>query len=75
MPTEAAWIPCAEGKPPEGVIVETKIDEPVHGCRNIQTLCRYGRLWFVDERKSMYVYYEPTHWRALHQAEEKGAGG
>lgn len=46
---------------PEGVVVETKIHDNF-GCRNVQLLCRRGRLWFVPDG-SMYVYYQPTHWR------------
>lgn len=47
---------------PEGVLVETKIDDE-KGARNQQELARFGRLWFVDTDRSMYVYYSPTHWR------------
>lgn len=47
--------------PPEGVVVDTKIDD-WKGCRNEQPLKRQGKLWFFPDG-SMYVYYEPTHWR------------
>ena len=47
--------------PPEGLIVETKIDDK-HGCRNEGRLYRRGKLWFLPDG-SMYVYYTPTHWR------------
>lgn len=46
--------------PPEGVIVNTKIDD-VNGVRNEQKLKRQGNLWFTPDGK-MYVYYTPTHW-------------
>jgi len=48
---------------PEGVTVRTKIDD-IGGARNEQNLKRLGRLWFFPDG-SMYVYYEPTHWREL----------
>jgi hypothetical protein len=48
---------------PEGVVVETKIDDE-KGIRNETTLKRQGRLWFFPD-DSMYVYYQPTHWRAI----------
>lgn len=46
---------------PEGVEVETKIDNE-QGCRNETTLTRRGNLWWFPDM-SMYVYYRPTHWR------------
>ncbi|MCK5617252.1 DUF551 domain-containing protein [Candidatus Pacearchaeota archaeon] len=54
------WIKVSDQLPPENEAVETKIDDH-NGCRNEQKLVREGRLWFFDDR-SMYVYYEPTHW-------------
>jgi hypothetical protein len=53
---------------PEGVAVMTKIDD-AYGVRNEQLLVKRTRIpgetrplfWFADG--SMYVYYEPTHWR------------
>lgn len=53
------WQPIATA--PEGVEVETKIDDGVI-LRNEQTLVRKGALWFFPDM-SMYVYYRPTHWR------------
>ena len=47
--------------PPEGLIVETKIDDG-RGCRNEGRLYRRGNLRFLPDG-SMYVYYTPTHWR------------
>jgi hypothetical protein len=57
------WIPCSDSLPPEAVPVMTKIDDYA-GVRNQQSLKRMGRLWFFPDG-SMYVYYEPTHWRPL----------
>lgn len=48
---------------PEGVVVMTRINDE-HGIRNVQSLKRRGRLWFVPD-DSMYVYYSPTEWRSL----------
>lgn len=51
--------------PPEGIMVETKIDD-AKGVRNEQRLCRRGRLWFTGlDGNAMYVYYTPTHWRRV----------
>ncbi len=62
------WIKCSDELPPKGELVETKIDDH-QGCRNegckLVRDGRNGRLWFVDKKLSMYVYYEPTHWRPL----------
>jgi hypothetical protein len=55
------WQPIATA--PESTTVLTKIDDE-NGCRNEQQLKRQGRLWFIPDM-SMYVYYTPTHWRAL----------
>jgi hypothetical protein len=54
------WQPIETA--PEGEVVETKIDDAL-GVRNQTRLRRKGRLWFSPDM-SMYVYYEPTHWRA-----------
>lgn len=63
------WISCSDRLPECGEVVETKIDDQA-GVRNVQTLKRYQRdpecrsLWFVPDG-SVYVYYEPTHWRVI----------
>lgn len=57
------WIRAADLLPDEGVLVETKISD-FQGERNRGALKRIGRLWFVPDG-SIYVYYEPTHWRSL----------
>ena len=55
------WQPIVTA--PNGVTVWTKIDDS-DGLRNEVKLIRQGRLWFFED-KSMYVYYEPTHWRRV----------
>ena len=68
------WVYCGQSLPAEGVVVDTKIDDE-KGLRNEQALYRQGRLWFVPDG-SMYVYYEPTHWKdvviAPHEEKEGG---
>lgn len=55
------WMPIETA--PEGKPVLTRIFD-ADGERNVQPLKRQGRLWyFVDG--SMYVYYQPTHWKPL----------
>ena len=55
------WNETKEMLPPQGITVETKIDDG-KGVRNQQRLYRYKNLWFFPDG-SMYVYYTPTHWR------------
>lgn len=57
------WILTSMELPPENEVVETKIDDS-RGCRNQQELKRVGNLWFYPDG-SMYVYYNPTHWRKI----------
>jgi hypothetical protein len=57
----AFWNIASQVLAPEGVEVETKIHDK-DGERNVQTLRRRGRLWWIPDG-SMYVYYTPTHWR------------
>ena len=57
------WIPTTSTLPPEGKIIETKIDSNGE-VRNIQKLIRKGNLWWQTDMV-MYVYYTPTHWRYL----------
>lgn len=57
------WLSTSMTDAPDGVAVETKIEDR-DGVRNIQTLKRRGGLWFTPDG-AMYVYYRPTHWRAL----------
>lgn len=58
------WISCKDQLPPLSQVVETKVVK--NGIdHNIQDMKRggvAGRLWFFPD-SSMYVYYEPTHWR------------
>jgi hypothetical protein len=53
------WRPIETA--PEDVLVETKIDDD-DGVRNVQSLRRSGRLWFIDGT-DVHVFYTPTHWR------------
>lgn len=55
------WERTDDALPPEGLSVETKIDD-ADGLRNGCTLQRRGRFWFTPDG-AMYVYYTPTHWR------------
>ncbi len=55
------WQPIETA--PNGVAVDTKIDDE-RGVRNEVKLIRQDRLWFFEDM-SMYVYYEPTHWREV----------
>jgi hypothetical protein len=59
---EKVWTRVEDQLPPEGEVVDTKIDD-IGGARNHQRLIRQGRLYFFEDR-SMYVYYRPTHWSA-----------
>lgn len=63
------WIPCDKELPPVGMVVDTKIDDK-QGCRNVTTLKRNDRLWFLPDG-SMYVYYTPTHWRQCRESEKE----
>lgn len=60
------WQNVNESLPPNGVVVETKIDDD-KGVRNVQTLKKSGNLWWYPDG-SMYVYYTPTHWRYIKEA-------
>lgn len=57
------WIECDKILPADGKLVESKIDN-ANGCRNVQSLRRRGRLWFLPDMQ-LYVYYTPTHWRPM----------
>ncbi len=59
--TAERWQPIETA--PDRVEVMTRIlDE--RGERNVQSLKRNGRLWWFPDG-TMYVYYQPTHWRPL----------
>jgi hypothetical protein len=59
------WIECAKQEPPEGEMLETKIDDE-RGVRNQQTLLSRGNLWWTGKgADAIYVYYRPTHWRPM----------
>lgn len=55
----ADWKQCSMECPPEGVLVDTKIDD-ADGVRNEQAMIYRKPLWWAGD---MYVYYNPTHWR------------
>lgn len=63
------WIRVKALLPVAGLVVETKIDDG-NGARNEAKLKRVQRtpesrsLWFLPD-DSMYVYYEPTHWKPV----------
>lgn len=58
------WVKTADRLPPNDLVVDTKIDDP-KGLRNECKLKLYNnRLWFFSDG-SMYVYYQPTHWRLI----------
>lgn len=57
------WIRTSERKPPEGVLVHTKIHDH-QGLRNEQKLVYHRGMWF-DKDMVMYVYYVPTHWASI----------
>lgn len=63
MNSENGWIRTTDQLPPDGVPVKTKIHD-ADGCRNQQVLVRRGNLWYIQD-EGMYVYYTPTHWKAL----------
>jgi hypothetical protein len=55
------WISVEDRVPPVGVVIETKVDRG-NGVTNEQKLVFDNPLWFFPDH-SMYVYYQPTHWR------------
>lgn len=62
------WQPIETA--PINTTVATKIDD-ASGPRNIQNLKKIGNLWFYPDG-SMYVYYQPTHWKPIStQSENK----
>ena len=65
------WIAVVEQLPPEGEVVESKIDDGA-GCRNEAKLQLLGRMWFY-EGGEMYVYYTPTHWRTVTTRQEQAS--
>lgn len=63
------WIRTSIRVPPEGELVDTKIDD-ISGPRNERRMTRRGQLWF-PKGESMYAYFTPTHWRPVDSATEK----
>lgn len=62
---DQTWQPITTA--PEGIEVDTKLDDAEFGVRNVQSMIRRGRLWWFPDG-SMYVYYTPTHWRRKEHA-------
>lgn len=56
------WKEISKETPPKDKVIMTKIDDE-HGSRNEQELMWDGKLWWYPD-KSMYVYYQPTHWKS-----------
>lgn len=61
--TSVPWTSCLLQKPDEGKVVMTCIMDR-NGMRNEQLLVRKKNLWFHSDM-SMYVYYEPSHWKEV----------
>lgn len=59
----ATWKRCLAEVPPDGKVVNTKIEDE-RGTRNEALLVRHGGLWYFPDN-SMYVYYIPTHWHEI----------
>jgi len=58
------WVKTSDQLPTLREVVETKVVRDGKDF-NVQDMKRdgfAGRLWFFPDG-SMYVYYEPTHWR------------
>jgi len=53
------WILIEFVPPPQGVFIQTKIDDK-DGARNFQEMKFEKNLWWTDD--GMYVYWRPTHW-------------
>lgn len=60
---DSSWTEITETSPAQGEPVKTIIAD-ADGVRNEAVLVRIGNLWFFEDR-SMYVYYRPTHWKAV----------
>jgi hypothetical protein len=58
------WKPIETA--PQGKEVMTKIHDKL-GCRNEQPLVLKKTLWWFPDG-SMYVYYAPTHWKEIENA-------
>lgn len=62
----AEWKRVNNEAPPEGILLDTKIDDE-SGLRNEQPMVFRNNLWWIND-ESMYVYYRPTHWKAVPSA-------
>lgn len=63
MTLDDTWISVRSRKPPEGVLVWTKIDDQGE-IRDMQKLIYEKKLWWFSNR-AMYLYCTPTHWKHL----------
>jgi hypothetical protein len=61
MKIEEKWTSVLYKLPTEGVVVQTMISDD-DGIRNVAKLKRAKNLWWFADG-SMYVYYNPTHWK------------
>lgn len=60
------WIRTCDDLPKTGEVVETKVDDADggHNLQNLKIGGMHGNIWFFPDG-SMYVYYNPTHWRRI----------
>jgi hypothetical protein len=58
------WYDLTHCRAPTETEVMTGIYEHGKGWRNVQSLTLSRGLWFHPDM-SMYVYYQPTHWRPI----------
>lgn len=68
--TNDRWYSCTHQSPPEGVEVLTMVVTP-EGESNCRTLLRRRTVWYLPGG-TVRVYYKPTHWRLLNDAEHQG---
>lgn len=62
------WNDSSEFLPPQGIVVETKIDDNGDIRNETDLVYSNGLWWFPGE--SMHVYYSPTHWRKKEEDRE-----
>lgn len=55
------WIKITDRRPPEKMLLKTKIVDADGKEHNQEELILSKRLWWLPDM-SMYVYYTPTHW-------------
>lgn len=57
------WTRCEHILPPNGVVVQTKLDED-DGVYIERLAKRHETFWFMTSG-AVYMFYTPTHWRPL----------